>query len=134
MQQPTRELQVPAAIYKRAEEIAKETNCTTESVLLDGLGMIFSPLPEKVNSADALSDCSDEQLWMMVLQRLTPKQESRWRELADRGNQRELSNRETVELEAWVARVDNQMLLRSRALRLLQHRGHDINRYFETAE
>ena len=95
--------------------------------------MLFSPFLENVQDPDALSGFSDEQLWMMVQQRLTPKQDARWRELADRGNRGVISDLEVTELEAWVARVDNQMLLRSRALLLLKQRGHDINRYFETA-
>ena len=133
MEEPTKELRVPAAIFERAEAIAKETNCTAESVLLEGLGMLFSPVPEKVENREALSGFSDERLWMMVQQRLRPKQDARLRELADRSNRGVLSDREATELEAWVARVDNQMLLRSRALLLLKRRGHDIDHYFESA-
>ena len=133
MEQPTKELKVPSAIFERAEAIASETNCTAESVLLEGLAMLFCPVPEEVKDPDALSGFSDEQLWLMVQQRLTPKQDARVRELADRGNRGVVSDLEATELEAWVARVDNQMLLRSRALLLLKRRGHDINQYFETA-
>ena len=110
MEQPTMELKVPAAIYELAEEIANETNCTAESVLLESLAMLFCPVPEKVEDPDALSGFSDEQLWMMVQQRLTPKQDARWRDLADRGNRGVISDLEVTELEAWVARVDSQML------------------------
>lgn len=133
MKQPTKELKVPVAIFERAEAIANETNGTAESVLVEGLAMLFSPAPENLEDPDKLSGFSDEQLWMIVQQRLTPKQESRVRELADRGNRGELNNLEITEIESWVARVDHQMLLRSRALLLLKRRGHDINRYFETA-
>ena len=133
MKQPTRELKVPAAIYEMAEAIAKETNGTAESVLVEGLAMLFSPDPDNVEDPDKLSGFSDKQLWMIVQQRLTPKQESRVRELADRGNRGELNDLEIKEIESWVARVDHQMLLRSRALLLLKRRGHDIDQYFETA-
>ena len=133
MEQPTKELRVPAAIYERAEAIASETNCTAESLLLESLAMLFSPDSDDVNDPDALSGFNDEQLWMIAQQRLTPKQELRLSDLADGGNRGVLNNEEIVELEAWVARVDHQMLLRSRALLLLQQRGHDINRYFERA-
>ena len=133
MEQPTKELRVPAAIYERAEAIASETNCTAESLLLESLAMLFSPDSDDVNDPDALSGFNDEQLWMIAQQRLTPKQELRLSDLADGGNRGVLNNEEIVELEAWVARVDHQMLLRSRALLLLKQRGHDINRYFERA-
>ena len=132
MEQPTKELRVPAAIYELAEQIANETNSTAESVLVEGLAMLFSPDPENVEDPDKLSGFSDEQLWMIVQQRLTPKQQSRLHDLADRGSRGVLNNLEITELEAWVARVDHQTLLRSRALLLLKRRGHDINRYFET--
>ncbi len=131
MDQPTKELKVPAAIYERAEEIAGETNRTAESVLLESLAILFSPDTGGMEEPDALSCFNDDQLWMTVLQRLTPKQDARLRELADRGNRGVLREREATELEAWVARVDRQMLLRSRALLLLKRRGHDINHYLE---
>lgn len=133
MEQPTKELRVPTEIYELAEEIANETNGTAESVLVEGLAMLFSPAPENVEDPDKLSGFGDEQLWMIVQQRLTPKQASRLHELADRGNRGELDSLEITELESWVARVDHQMLLRSRALLLLKRRGHDIDQYFETA-
>lgn len=133
MAEATVELKVPAAIYEMAEAIANETTGTAESVLVEGLAMLFSPDPDNVEDPDKLSGFSDEKLWMIVQQRLTPKQESRVRELADRGNRGELNDLEIKEIESWVTRVDHQMLLRSRALLLLKRRGHDIDQYFETA-
>ncbi len=131
MEEPTVALKVPASIYEFAQDIANETNGTAESVLLESLAMLFCPDHERVKNPDSISGFNDEQLWMIVQQRLNPKQDARWRDLVDRGNRGVLSDREATELDAWVARVDQQMLLRSRALLLLKRRGHDINRYFE---
>ena len=73
MEQSTKELRVPAAIYERAEAIASETNCTAESLLLESLAMLFSPDSDDVNDPDALSGFNDEQLWMIVQQRADAK-------------------------------------------------------------
>ncbi len=130
MCQPTRQLQIPAEINSQAEEIVSKNHCSTESALLDGLAALFSTELEPSDKLDALNNFSDEQLWIIVQRRLTPKQDARWRELTDFGNRGTLTTEQNAELQAWVARLDGQMLLRSRALRLLQERGHDIQRYF----
>ena len=44
MEEQTKELKVPAAIYERAEAIAGETGLYCRSLCcLDGLAMLFSP-------------------------------------------------------------------------------------------
>ncbi|MFW5709597.1 MAG: hypothetical protein ACOCX5_05190 [Chloroflexota bacterium] len=126
MSQSTVELQIPAEIYERARQIASDSNRSLESVLLDGLALLFGDLPDTSLSPDALSDYTDEQLWAVVHQRLAWPQDARLRELIALGKQGQLTTDEQAEMERLVDLVDHQMLLRSEALLLLKQRGHDV--------
>ena len=126
MSQSTVKLQIPPAIYQRARQIASESNRSPESVLLDGLALLFGDLPDTSLEPDALKSFSDEQLWAVVHQRLAWPQDTRLRELIALGKQGQLSEAEETEMERLMGLVDHQMLLRSEALLLLKQRGHDV--------
>jgi len=133
MEEPTKNLQVPASIYERAEAIARESDRSAESVMLDALSLYFCELPATELEPEALQALADEQLWGLVHRRLTPKQDARLRDLLDLGNQGRIHSQDEGELAQLVAMVDQQMVLRSKALVLLQRRGHDIDLYFDSA-
>lgn len=126
MSQPTVELHIPPEVYERARQIARASQRSVESVLLDGLTLLFGALPDASVSPDALADYGDEQLWALVYQRLAWPQDTRLRELIALGKQGQLSAEEKVEMQRLLDLVDHQMLLRSEALLLLKRRGHDV--------
>jgi hypothetical protein len=119
-------LQIPPEIYQRARRIATENNRSVESVLLDGLTLLFGDLPDTSVQPNTLKNYSDEQLWAVIHQRLAWPQDTRLRELIAMGKQGQLSDDEQVEMERLIDLVDHHMLLRSEALLLLQQRGHDV--------
>ena len=122
MSQPTVELQIPVEIYERARAIASNSGRSVESVLLDGLTLLFGALP------DLLKDYSDEQLWAVVYRRLAWPQDARLRELIALGKRGQITVEEKTEMEELIALVDHQMLLRSEALLMLKQRGHPIEK------
>lgn len=126
MKQPTIDLHIPPEIYERARAIATASERSIESVLLDGLTLLFGTLPDASVSVDALASYSDEQLWAVVYQRLAWPQDTRLRELIGLGKQGQLTLEEKQEMERLLELVDHQMLLRSEALLLLKQRGHDV--------
>ncbi len=128
MQEPTKELKVPAAIYERAEEIAGETNRTAESVLLESLAMLFGELTDMALKPEALKDFGDEQLLAVVHQRLAWPHNTRLRELMQLGQLGQVTEEEIVEMEDLVAKFDHQVLLRSEALLQMKRRGHNIDK------
>lgn len=130
MHQPKIELHIPLEIYKRASQIAHDSNRSIESVLLDGLALLFGALPDSGISPDELSAYTDEQLWAIVHQRLAWPQDTRLRELIALGKQGQLTEDEKVEMERLIDLVDYQMVLRSEALLLLKQRGHDVEKQF----
>lgn len=131
MSQPTVELQIPPEIYERAQQIAKVSNRSIESILIDGLTLLFGTLPDKGVSPESLKDYTDEQLWAIVHQRLAWPQDTRLRELIALGKQGQITEDEKTELERLINLVDHQMLLRSEALLLLKKRGHDIDKQLQ---
>jgi len=125
MSQSIVELQIPLDIYERAQQIATENNRSIESVLLDGLTLLFGTSDDNI-SIDELKNYSDQELWVIVNHRLTLTQDTRLRQLVELGKQGELSTAEKTEMEHLIDLVDHQMLLRSEALLLLKQRGHNI--------
>lgn len=132
MKRSTIELEIAPEIEEYVRVIAEGENCSIESILQEGLALLFGNDLIVENQLNRLSDCTDEQLWALIYHRLTQSQDSRMRELLYRGTEGTLTKQEKAELKCIVDLVDRQMLLRSRALALLQERGHDIDVYLNT--
>ena len=124
MQRSKVKLNVPGDIEALARRIAEHENCSLESVLEDGLAMLFSESWDGEQFLDRLAYFSDEQLWNLVHLRLTFAQDRRIRHLMERGGEDTLSSAEESELESLLRLVDRQTVLRSHALIQLQERGH----------
>ena len=129
MKRSTVELEIAPEIEDHVRVIAEEENCSIESILQEGLALLFGGDSIGEYQLDRLNACTDEQLWALIYQQLTRSQDNRMRELLDRGAQGTLTEQENAELTYFVDLVGRQTLLRSRALALLQERGHDIDAY-----
>ena len=128
MKQAKVELQLSPKIYQRAQEIAQTSNRSLETVLLEGLSLLFGELPPLDLMPDQLMAYDDEQLWALVHQHLAWPQEARLSDLVERGKQGQLSELEQAEMERLISLVDHYMLLRSQALFILKQRGHLIEK------
>ena len=131
MKRSTIELQIASDIRDQARKLAQGENCSVESVLEDGLALLFGSSGDVYSLLDRLSSFGDDQLWELIHQQLTPSQDQRMRDLLYRGSEGTVSSQEKSELGAYVDLVDRQMLLRSQALVLLKERGHDIETYLK---
>jgi len=131
MDKPTIELNLPPEMYARIQQLADERNRSIESVLLDGLVLLFGEQSNNTLSVDDLHTHEDEQLWAIVHQRLVWSQDARLQELVEQGKQGTLSTDEQIEMEQLIQLIDQQMLLRSEALLLLKQRGQDIEPYLQ---
>ena len=120
MKRSTIELEIAPEIEENAREIAKGEDCSVESVLEEGLALLFGSADEVHTMLDRLHDYKDEKLWALIYQRLTPSQDRRMRDLLYRGNAGTLTRPERTELEYHLGIVDRQILLRSKALALLK--------------
>lgn len=128
MDEPTKELNVPASIYERAQEIANDCGRSAESIIVDGLSLLFGELTARELQPNELKDFADEQLLAVVHQRLAWPLDTRLRELSQLGQLGQVTEEEVAEMEVLVAKVDHHILLRSEALLQLKRRGHDIDK------
>ena len=133
MKPSTVELEITPEIEDHVRVIAEGENCSVESILQEGLALLFGSDSLVEYQLDRLDDCTDEQLWAMIHRRPTRAQDYRMRVLLDRGNEGTITEQEKAELTTIVDLVDRQMLLRSRSLAVLQERGHDIDAYLNAA-
>lgn len=121
------QLNLPADLYARIQEVAARTEQPVEVVLVDSLSLLFSmPPADWEHMAATLETLSDAQLWALVYRRAVWTAAERMRDLTARGKQAQLSSEEQDELAALVDEADRLTLLRSRALLILQQRGHNI--------
>ena len=129
MGRSTIELEIADDILTAAQGRAQRENCRLESVLEDGLALLFGSLSEGDLPVDRLYHLSDEQLWTVVHLRLTFAQDRQARALMERGRNGELTPAEKHEFEDLLELIDRQTVLRSHALALLHERGHDTLQY-----
>ena len=133
MDQATVTVEIPVDIYEQAESAALDTRFTAERLMQDVLRFHFDVTVDTEVSKETLPSLSDSALWAVVQRRLTPIQQARLHELLELGNMGTISEEQEVESRRLVDLVENQMLLRSKALVLLKRRGLDINLYLESA-
>ena len=133
MDQATVTVEIPVEIYEQAESAALDTRFTAERLMQDVLRFHFDVTVDTEISKETLPSLSDSALWAVVQRRLTPIQQARLHELLELGNMGTISEEQEVESRRLVDLVENQMLLRSKALVLLKRRGLDINLYLESA-
>jgi hypothetical protein len=120
-------LELPGEVYEHARHAAARSDQSVEAVLVASLALLFGQPPGGWDHLAAiLETLPDEQLWALVYRRLAWPLGSRLHELSARGKQGSLTEEEQTELEALIEEADRYALLRSRALLLLQERGHDV--------
>jgi hypothetical protein len=74
---------------------------------------------------------SDENLWAIVNQRLSPFDDAELHELLTKGNVGTLTEAEKIRMKALINKVNRQMVERTEALIQLQERGYDLKSYLE---
>lgn len=123
-------VELPDELYERIREVAERNERSVESILRESLEVLFGGVSvDSENPLSQLGNFRDDQLWAVVHQRMAWPEKERMRELIAQGKRGELSAGEQAALKALLDQVDRYMLLRSRALQLLQQRGHDVERY-----
>jgi|GEM_PF-521041 len=125
----TRSISVELSVdlFERLRAAATRSDRPLEAVLVESLTLLFGAQhPDRAALQEELETLSDAQLWALVYRRIAWPEGARLRELAARGRQMALTGQEQTELVTLIEETDSLMLLRSRALLVLQKRGHDI--------
>jgi hypothetical protein len=124
-------LHLPDDLMRQIRQIAERTHGSIEAVTLD---LIQRGVADSGNAISAsnhgMTDFSDEDLWAVVDQRLTPEEDQAYTRLVEKGKSGALSAEEESELHRVVSTINQQMLERSKALLVLQQRGYNIKNGF----
>lgn len=129
MKRSTIELEIAPEIEDTVRVIAEGENCSIESILQEGLALLFGNDSVVEYQLERLGGYSDEQLWAVIHQRLSFAQDRRVRQLMEIGREGKLTPQEESEFSCLLSMIDRQTMLRSRALLLMKERGHDIYEY-----
>lgn len=133
MSDSTVTLNLPASLYERLQQVARQQRRPVEVLMLDSLSLLFEEPSEIVAlKPETLQAFSDDQLWALVYRRLALPQEGRLEELAAKGSAGSLSQSEVEEQAQLIAAFDHYVLLRSQALVILKQRGHDVEGRLQT--
>jgi hypothetical protein len=124
-------IQLPEAIYQRLQQVAHATNHSIEEVVLQTIRGNLPPSlddlsPELRCVVADLQHMSDEALWSVAKEPLSPHQWRRHQRLLWKGQEGPLSPAEHEELAELRAAVDRFVIRRSYALALLKWHGHTI--------
>ncbi len=126
------QVELPADLFEQIRKAAARSDQPVESVLVDTLALLFgTSRADWEGLAATLETLSDEELWALVYRRMAWPEGARVRELTARGKQATLSDAEQSELAALIDEADRLTLLRSRALLVLQQRGHNVGEYLK---
>src|SRR5438552_130183 len=102
-------LPISDELYERARKVAEVSDRSAEEVLVESLKYSLQPgldLPP----LDALAEYSNVQLWLVVLNDLSPSDLERLHELAEKNKWEQLNEVEERELDHLVDLVNQYML------------------------
>jgi hypothetical protein len=120
-------LELSPDLYARIQEVAARSGRPIEAVLVETLDLLFGATPPDWDRLAATIDAlPDAQLWAVAHRRLPWVTSLRLRELTAQGQHGSLSDDERAELATLIDEADRLTVLRSRALLVLQRRGHNV--------
>jgi hypothetical protein len=130
MSQQTYHLDLPPEVIEQLRDLATRRQRAVEDVIAESLSILFGgTIPAE---PDVLNSLTDQQLWMLVHQRLAPARRERFHALLEKNQGTSLNGRESAELSELQTELDQQTALRVEALAVLQSRGHDIHSYLNS--
>lgn len=122
-------LKIPQEIAQKAQQIAEETDQSTETVLLNQLQNLDSPpLPDDINAElTALQQLSNDALWSIAQAQLAIDVQARANDLMNQNTLGKITQQEYEELQTLNERADRMMLRKAEAVSILRSRGHQFN-------
>lgn len=115
-------LTVPEEVYDRARRIAEETSQPVDSVLIEHLRTLTTPLPtlasDEAAELEALKNLSDDALWTIAREQMQG--------LMDKNSLGMITSAEHDELQRLVERGQRLMLGKSEAAALFTQRGYTV--------
>ncbi len=123
---------LPDNIADNLVQYAQRANTTLEELMIVAADNYQAELNDITKELEPLSHYTDDALWDVVNQRLTPTQDVRLDELTQHiKNRVSLTTSEENEYQQLNDLLMSQMLQRSAALFHLKNRGYDVSNFFQ---
>ena len=110
-------LTLPDELYRQAELLAQESQCSISEVLLEILEFLLSPTKKPI------SNLSDSEIIALTQLRMQSVQEQRLNQLLDRQQAGTITETEREELQALIHIYEDKLLQQSQALNEAVRRG-----------
>ena len=123
-------VQLPGDLLEAVHRAANERNRSVEELIIESIALLYKKA-EALPSDDELVEYTDEQLWAVVHHQIAWAEQARMRALISEGKNRALTEDERKEILRLRDVLDDYMLVRSKALALLNERGHDTASFFQ---
>lgn len=129
-------LQLPDDLVEQIRRLAESKQRSFEDVAIAAMQQGVQVDELLIETPDyVLQGYTDDQLWAIVDEHLSPAEVKYHSQLRDKGREGKLSFAEETELHALTHKINFQMLERTKALVQLQARGYDIkNGYLKSGK
>jgi hypothetical protein len=122
---------LPETIYQRVKVTAEVLSLPVETVVTESIELLLPAFEADMSPATqralaTLTYLSDAQLWKAARQNMSRAKQAHLEALAERQKQRELNQKERVELDQLMQEAQHIMLSKAEACRLLAQRGHTV--------
>jgi hypothetical protein len=130
MSQQMYRLDLSQEVLEQIRQLAERGNRPVEAVIAEGLTLLFDESIPQIDPS-VLDQFTDLQLWIVIHARLAPAQDAEMTALIQAKKLGELDQAGNAALDIMLHRLNRLTLLRSKALRLLRDRGHNVETYLE---
>lgn len=123
-------LELPDTIYQPAQRMAKAIQSSLTDVLINALKASLPSLeglpPTLITELVNLEQLDDDELWQVMLSKLSANQQKKLNHLLQKNKYRSLTESQRAELTVLQNEADRIMLRKARAAVLLRFRGHRL--------
>jgi len=125
------QVELPSETFERLEEVARQQRRSVDEIVR---AMILQELPELPplphaleTELEAFGRLSDDVLWLLAKNTLSPSQQAELAELNELSQQRDLTSVEQGRQQTLLALYHQVLVRRAQAAVILKARGHDLD-------
>jgi hypothetical protein len=125
------QVELPSETFERLEEVARQQRRSVDEIVR---AMILQELPELPplphaleTELEAFGHLSDDVLWLLAKNTLSPSQQAELAELNELSQQRDLTSVEQGRQQTLLALYHQVLVRRAQAAVILKARGHDLD-------
>jgi hypothetical protein len=128
------QLQLPDHLVRRLREISESSQFSFEEMAVAAMKRGSNEPGPVETPVEVMAAYTDDQLWAVVDQRLAEGEDENLDSLLEKRRDNTITAEEELAIRSHMDKLNHQMLERTKALMVLQERGHDIPAYIKTGK